>query len=240
MTLWLTLRSLAFYGGYIVIVGFFSSVAFTVGMLLPQAPRQTLATTANALVVLWLRLCCGVKLRVEGRENIPQRPFVALSKHQSSWETYYLQRLLRPVSTVLKRELLKIPFFGWGLAVVAPIAIDRGNPREALRQVMQQGRERLGAGMNVLLYPEGTRIDVGASAPKFNRSGAALAIAAGVPVLPVCHNAGGCWPAHRFIKYPGTITLVFGKPIDTTGRDAKSITNDVAEWMEKTLAGLTR
>ncbi|MBK8133321.1 MAG: 1-acyl-sn-glycerol-3-phosphate acyltransferase [Gammaproteobacteria bacterium] len=240
MTLWLTLRSLAFYGGYIVIVGFFSSLAFTVGMLLPQAPRQTLATTANALVVLWLRLCCGVKLRVEGRENIPQRPFVALSKHQSSWETYYLQRLLRPVSTVLKRELLKIPFFGWGLAVVAPIAIDRGNPREALRQVMQQGRERLGAGMNVLLYPEGTRIDVGASAPKFNRSGAALAIAAGVPVLPVCHNAGGCWPAHRFIKYPGTITLVFGKPIDTTGRDAKSITNDVAEWMEKTLAGLTR
>lgn len=240
MTLWLTLRSLAFYGGYIVIVGFFSTLAFTLGLLLPQAPRQTLATTANALVVLWLRLCCGVKLRVEGLENIPPRPFVALSKHQSSWETYYLQRLLRPVSTVLKRELLKIPFFGWGLAVVAPIAIDRGNPREALRQVMQQGRERLGAGMNVLLYPEGTRIDVGASAPKFNRSGAALAIAAGVPVLPVCHNAGACWPAHRLIKYPGTITLVLGKPIDTAGRDAKSITNDVAEWMEKTLAGLTR
>lgn len=240
MTLWLTLRSLTFYGGYVVIVGFFSTLAFTVGLLLPQAPRQTLATTANALVVLWLRLCCGVKLRVEGLENIPPRPFVALSKHQSSWETYYLQRLLRPVSTVLKRELLKIPFFGWGLAVVAPIAIDRGNPREALRQVMQQGRERLGAGMNVLLYPEGTRIDVGARAPKFNRSGAALAIAAGVPVLPVCHNAGACWPAHRLIKYPGTITLVFGKPIDTAGRDAKSITNDVAEWMEKTRAGLTR
>ncbi len=239
MKLWLVLRSLAFYGGYIVIIGFFSSLAFTVGMLLPQAPRQTLATTANALVVLWLRLCCGVKLRVEGRENIPQRPFVALSKHQSSWETYYLQRLLRPVSTVLKRELLKIPFFGWGLAVVAPIAIDRGNPREALRQVMEQGRERLGAGMNVLLYPEGTRIDVGAPPPKFNRSGAALAIAAGVPILPICHNAGACWPAHRLIKYPGTITLVFGKPIGTTGRDAKSITNDVAEWMEATLAGLT-
>ena len=239
MKLWLALRSLAFYCGYIVIIGFFSCLAFTVGMLLPQAPRQTLATTANALVVLWLRLCCGVKLRVEGRENIPQRPFVALSKHQSSWETYYLQRRLRPVSTVLKRELLKIPLLGWGLAVVAPIAIDRDNPREALRQVMEQGRERLDAGMNVLLYPEGTRIDAGAAAPKFNRSGAALAVAAGVPVLPICHNAGACWPAHRLIKYPGTITLVFGKPIDTTGRDAKSITNDVAEWMEATLAGLT-
>jgi 1-acyl-sn-glycerol-3-phosphate acyltransferase len=239
MKLWLALRSLTFYCGYIVIVGFFSTLAFTVGLLLPQAPRQTLATTANALVVVWLRLCCGVKLRVEGLENIPARPFVALSKHQSSWETYYLQRRLRPVSTVLKRELLKIPFFGWGLAVVAPIAIDRGNPREALRQVMQQGRARLDAGMNVLLYPEGTRIDAGATAPKFNRSGAALAIAAGVPVLPVCHNAGACWPAHRFIKYPGTITLVFGKPIPTVGRDAKSITNDVAEWMNATLIRLT-
>lgn len=239
MTLWLALRSLAFYCGYVVIVGLFSTLAFTVGLLLPQAPRQTLATTANALVVIWLRLCCGVKLRVEGLENIPRRPFVALSKHQSSWETYYLQRLLRPVSTVLKRELLKIPFFGWGLAAVAPIAIDRGNPREALRQVMQQGRRRLDAGMNVLLYPEGTRIDAGVTAPKFNRSGAALAIAAGVPILPVCHNAGTCWPAHKFIKYPGTITLVFGTPIATTGLDAKSITNDVAEWMEATLARLT-
>lgn len=239
MTLWLALRSLAFYCGYVVIVGLFSTLAFTVGLLLPQAPRQTLATTANALVVIWLRLCCGVKLRVEGLENIPRRPFVALSKHQSSWETYYLQRLLRPVSTVLKRELLKIPFFGWGLAAVAPIAIDRGNPREALRQVMQQGRRRLDAGMNVLLYPEGTRIDAGVTAPKFNRSGAALAIAAGVPILPVCHNAGTCWPAHKFIKYPGTITLVFGTPIATTSLDAKSITNDVAEWMDATLARLT-
>lgn len=239
MRIWLGLRSLAFYAGYIVIVGFFSFLAFTVGLLLPQAERQTLATTANALVVWWLRLCCGVRLRVEGLENIPGRPFVALSKHQSSWETYYLQRQLRPVSTVLKRELLKIPFFGWGLAVVAPIAIDRDNPREALRQVMQQGRTRLDAGMNVLLYPEGTRIDADKTAPKFNRSGAALAIAAGVPVLPICHNAGNCWPAHRLIKYPGTITVVFGTPIDTKGRDAKSITNDVAEWMGTVLKGLT-
>jgi 1-acyl-sn-glycerol-3-phosphate acyltransferase len=236
--LWLGLRSLLFYAGYIPIVGFFSCLAFTVGLLLPQAQRQTLATTANALIVSWLRLCCGVRLQVEGRENIPPRPFVALSKHQSSWETYYLQRLLRPVSTVLKRELLKIPFFGWGLAVVAPIAIDRDNPREALRQVMQQGRARLDAGLNVLLYPEGTRIDAGATAPKFNRSGAALAIAAGVPVLPICHNAGLCWPAHRLIKYPGTITVVFGSPIDTKGRDAKSITNDVADWMDATLGRL--
>jgi 1-acyl-sn-glycerol-3-phosphate acyltransferase len=141
---------------------------------------------------------------------------------------------LRPVSTILKRELLRIPFFGWGLAMVAPIAIDRDNPREALRQVMQQGKERLAAGMNVLVYPEGTRVAPGDAPVKFNRSGAALAVAAEVPLVPICHNAGHCWPAHRLIKYPGTITVVFGPPLITQGRDAKAITEEVTEWMEGT------
>ncbi len=231
MKSWLALRSLAFYIGYVPIVVFFSTLACTLGLALSQAPRQTLATTANALVVIWLRICCGVHVQVEGREQLPQRPFVALSKHQSSWETYYLQRTLRPVSTILKKELLRIPFFGWGLAMVAPIAIDRDNSREALRQVMQQGKARLASGLNVLVYPEGTRVDAGSAPVKFNRSGAALAIAAGVPLVPICHNAGRCWPAHRLIKYPGTITLVFGAPMATEGRDAKSLTEEVSRWM---------
>lgn len=231
MKSWLALRSLAFYIGYVPIVMFFSTLAFTLGLALSQAPRQTLATTANALVVIWLRICCGVRVQVEGREQLPQRPFVALSKHQSSWETYYLQRTLRPVSTILKKELLRIPFFGWGLAVVAPIAIDRDNAREALRQVMQQGKARLASGLNVLVYPEGTRVDAGSPPVKFNRSGAALAIAAGAPIVPICHNAGRCWPAHRFIKYPGTITLVFGTPIASAGRDAKALTDEISLWM---------
>ncbi|GMU46285.1 MAG: hypothetical protein AMXMBFR26_10670 [Porticoccaceae bacterium] len=234
MKIWLVFRSIAFYIGYIPIVVAFSALTFTVGLALPQGPRQSLATTANALVVSWLRLCCGVRVRVEGIEHLPPRPFVALSKHQSSWETYYLQRRLRPVSTILKRELLRIPFFGWGLAMVAPIAIDRDNPREALRQVMQQGKERLAAGMNVLVYPEGTRVAPGNAPVKFNRSGAALAVAAKVPLVPICHNAGHCWPAHRLIKYPGTITVVFGPPLITQGRDAKAITEEVTEWMEGT------
>lgn len=232
MKVWLALRSLAFYAGYVPIVVIFSSLTFTVGLALRQAPRQSLATLANALVVRWLRLCCGVRVEVEGIERLPERPFVALSKHQSSWETYYLQRTLRPVSTILKKELLRVPFFGWGLALVAPIAIDRGNPRNALRQVLEQGKERLAAGLNVLVYPEGTRVDPGSPAVKLNRSGAALAVAAGVPLVPICHNAGHCWPAHRLIKYPGTITLVFGEPIDTRGRDVKSVTEEVSGWLD--------
>ena len=123
--------------------------------------------------------------------------------------------------------------------MVAPIAIDRGNPRDALRQVMEQGKERLAAGMNVLVYPEGTRVAPGSPAIKLNRSGAALAVAAGVPLVPICHNAGQCWPAHRLIKYPGTITLVFGEPIDTRGQEAKSLTQSVAEWMDGTSRRLT-
>ena len=239
MKAWLALRSLAFYAGYVPIVVIFSGLTFTLGLALRQGPRQSLATLANALIVRWLRLCCGVRLEVEGIERLPERPFVALSKHQSSWETYDLQRTLRPVSTILKKELLRIPFFGWGLAMVAPIAIDRGNPRDALRQVMEQGKERLAAGMNVLVYPEGTRVAPGSPAIKLNRSGAALAVAAGVPLVPICHNAGQCWPAHRLIKYPGTITLVFGEPIDTRGQEAKSLTQSVAEWMDGTSRRLT-
>ncbi len=240
MKAWLVFRALAFYAGYVPLVVIFSTLTFTLGLALPQGMRQSLATIANALVLVWLRVCCGVRVRVIGADRLPQRPFVALSRHQSSWETYYLQRKLRPVSTILKRELLWIPFFGWGLAMVAPIAIDRGDPRNALRQVMQQGKRRLAAGMNVLVYPEGTRVAAGAAPVKFNRSGAALAVAAQVPLVPICHNAGHCWPAHRLIKHPGTITLVFGTPIDTLGQDAKSLTETVARWMEETAETLPR
>ncbi|MEH6544338.1 MAG: lysophospholipid acyltransferase family protein [Porticoccaceae bacterium] len=232
------LRSLLFYFGYLSAIGVFSLLGCTVGWLLPMRQRQTLVTTANQLIVPWLCLCCGVKLKVEGLENIPSEPFVALSKHQSSWETYYLQRTLRPVSTILKRELLRIPVFGWGLATTAPIAINRDNPRQALRDVMEQGKDRLlNKKMNVLVYPEGTRVSPG-NTRKFNRSGAALAIAAGVPVLPICHNAGTCWPAHRIIKYPGTIHVVFGKAIDPKGYDSKALTDEVRNWMDVALKNL--
>ncbi|MBV1931002.1 MAG: 1-acyl-sn-glycerol-3-phosphate acyltransferase, partial [Porticoccaceae bacterium] len=152
------MRSTLYYVGYIPIVALFSILGFTVGLFLPHKARQNLLTTANALIVRWLNISCSIKVEVSGLENIPETPFVALSKHQSSWETYFLQRTLRPVSTILKRELLKIPLFGWGLAMTRPIAIDRANPRAALRDILSQGKQRLAEGNNVLLYPEGTRV----------------------------------------------------------------------------------
>src|SRR5690606_33636498 len=139
-----------------------------------------------------------IRVRVIGWQHVPAAPFVVLCNHQSPWETFYLQRRLRPVSTILKKELLKIPFFGWGLASVKPIAIDRDNPRAAIRAVMEQGQQRLAEGLNVIVYPEGTRQPYG-SVGNYARSGAALAAAAGVAILPVAHNAGRHWPPRKFL-----------------------------------------
>lgn len=226
----LALRTLLFYAGYMIFVTVFSLLSCTIGMLLPYQKRQTLATTGNFLILHWLNLACGIRVKVIGWENLPPSPFVVLSNHQSPWETYYLQRNLRPVSTILKKELLKIPVFGWGLASVKPIAIDRDNPRQAIRDVMEQGKDRLSGGSNVIVYPEGTRMDHGQYG-NFARSGAALAVAAGVPVVPVAHNAGKCWPARRFLKFPGIITVVVGPALDTSSGDSKGLTTSAQEWI---------
>ena len=239
MQLILGLRSTLYYVGYIPIVALFSILGFTVGLLLPHKARQNLLTTANVLIVRWLNISCSIKVEISGLDNIPDTPFVALSKHQSSWETYFLQRTLRPVSTILKRELLKIPLFGWGLAMTMPIAIDRSNPRAALRGILSQGKQRLAEGNNVLLYPEGTRMAVGETGT-YGRSGTAMAIAAQVPLLPIAHNAGTCWPAHKFLKYPGTIHVVIGKPMPTIDADSKQLTEEVKLWIESTISAIPK
>jgi len=230
MKILLVARTLLFYSGYVPIITFFSILTCTIGLLLPLKPRQSLATCGNLLADLWLRLSCGIRVRVIGAENIPAPPCVVFSNHQSPWETYYLQRHLRPVSTILKKELLRIPFFGWALAAVKPIAIDRGNPRKSIKDVMDQGQARLAAGMNVIVYPEGTRMVYGQYGD-YARSGTALAIAAGVPILAVAHNGGKCWPAKKFLKYPGEITIIFGKPMATTDGNSKVLTQNAQDWI---------
>jgi len=226
----LALRSTLFYAGYGPIVALFSLLSCTLGLLLPLRQRQTLATTGNWLIHHWLRIACGIRVRVIGWQHVPAAPFVVLCNHQSPWETFYLQRRLRPVSTILKKELLKIPFFGWGLASVKPIAIDRDNPRAAIRAVMEQGQQRLAEGLNVIVYPEGTRQPYG-SVGNYARSGAALAAAAGVAILPVAHNAGRHWPPRKFLKFPGEITVIFGDPLATEGMDSKQLTLAAQHWI---------
>lgn len=226
------LRSVLFYILYMLIVFVFGLVATCSGPFLSYLNRHRLLTTAGMLINRALSLTCGIKVQVDGLENVPQTPCVILSKHQSTWEVFFLQRLFMPVSTILKQELLKIPFFGWGIRLMHPIAIDRSNPRHAMKQVMQQGKQRLDEGNRVVIYPEGSRIPFG-KIGKYGRSGAALAIAAGVPIIPVAHNAGYCWPARQLMKRPGTIHVIIGKPIIVAPESSSQIvTEQVRDWIE--------
>jgi 1-acyl-sn-glycerol-3-phosphate acyltransferase len=182
-------------------------------------------------IVQWLsRVIVGITYRVEGLENLPAGPAVILSKHQSAWETILFQQIFPPMSFVLKKNLLYIPFFGWGLALFSPIAIDRGAGREALKQIETQGRERLKSGFWVLIFPEGTRVAPGATA-RFQVGGAWLAVKSGVPVVPVAHNAGRFWPKNGFRKYPGEIVVKIGAPIPTTGRKASQVLAESENWI---------
>jgi len=165
---------------------------------------------------------------------VPPAPFVLLANHQSPWETLFLYWEFLPICAILKRELYKIPFFGWALRLLRPIAIDRSKRGKALQQLLEQGRENLDDGFSVLVFPEGTRVEPG-SEKKYSAGGAELAIASGRMIVPLAHNAGLFWPAHKFVKHAGTIRVVIGKPIDPTGRKARDVTREVEAWTRQAL-----
>lgn len=204
---------------------------------LPPLWRYRFVTQWTRFNLWWLALTCDLRYRVRGAEHIPARPVVVLAKHQSTWETLALQRVLPPHTWVLKRDLLWIPFFGWALALLQPIAIDRGSTRRALRQVLEQGRARLRSGRFVVIFPEGTRVPP-RHRRRFGASGAQLALEAGVPVLPVAHNAGSFWPRRQYVKHPGVIDVVIGPVIETQGRSADAVTAAAEEWMTRTMEAL--
>ena len=188
--------------------------------------------------MLWLlKVICGIRMEVRGIENIPATPCVVLSKHQSAWETMALQLVLPPHVWVAKRELLWIPFFGWLLALSSPIALDRSKGKEAMRQLLEKGQAKLAAGFCVVLFPEGTRIAYGQKG-RYKLGGAMLAGHAGVPVLPVAHNAGKFWGRNAFVKRPGVVQMVIGQPIAASGRTAEEINRQVEQWIEGEMAQL--
>lgn len=203
----------------------------------PALPRYRFITLWGRVVIWLAGWVVGIRFRVEGRENLPQEPAVVLAKHQSAWETIAFQQIFPPLSFVLKKNLLHIPFFGWGLALFSPIAIDRGAGREALKQLEAQGRERLNTGFWVLVFPEGTRVGVGDKGD-YQIGGAWLAAKCGVPVVPVAHNAGRCWPKNAFIKRPGIITVVIGPSIPTQGRKPAQVLAETEAWIEATMRRL--
>jgi 1-acyl-sn-glycerol-3-phosphate acyltransferase len=188
---------------------------------------------------LWLaKQLCGLDWVVEGRENIPHEgAHVSMWKHTSTWETMAQMVVFPPQAWVLKREILWIPLVGWATWMLKCIAIDRGSGHRAVNQVLDQGRERLAAGIWVLIFPEGTRVARGETR-KYGLSGALLASQSGVKILPVAHNAGDFWPRRGLLKKPGRIRVVIGPPIETAGRDPRQLNAEVQAWIEATLKTL--
>jgi 1-acyl-sn-glycerol-3-phosphate acyltransferase len=204
-------------------------------LLLAPAPlRVRYAFTIGwPRMVIWAaRTICGIRWQVRGWDNLPDAPVVLLSKHQSTWETfYYVSWMPRPLCFVFKRELLWIPFFGWGIGLLKMIHIDRRRGRDAFESVVAQGRHVLDDGRWIIMFPEGTRTRVG-SQGKYKSGGARLAVRTGVPVVPIAVNAGECWPKKRFVKTPGLVTVSIGPPIPTFEREPEEVNDDVERWIE--------
>jgi len=199
--------------------------------------RYRIITAWSHLVIGMAWVICGVRYRVIGHENFPGSPCIVLSKHQSAWETLAYQVILPPQVWVLKRELLRVPFFGWGLAMMSPIAIDRGSATRALKQTLEQGRSRLADGWWIVVFPEGTRIAPGKRG-RYHLGGAWLACKTGTTVLPIAHNAGTIWGRNSFVKYPGTITVSIGPVIDPAGMAPEDVNRKAEDWIENEVARL--
>lgn len=229
-----TIRSLIFLFGQVVTIVLYTPVALLAYPLNPVTRSRIIGLWAR-FIVWWLKLSCGLSHSVEGYENIPDQPCVILSKHQSAWETIAFQTIFPAQAWVLKRELLWIPFFGWGLAMTQPIAIDRGEGLKALDSVIKQGINRLQHGRFVVVFPEGTRMAPGDKG-LYNPGGAMLAVKAKVGVLPVAHNAGKFWPRRGFIKKPGVISVVVGPLIPVTDKRAKQVNEEAQQWIENAVA----
>lgn len=216
-------RTVVFYLLLATSACIWGTLSVLIGPFLPFAQRARFITQAWCRLAVWLcKWVAGIDYREQGAEHIPQQPCVILAKHQSTWETFFLSALFEPLSQVVKRELLYVPFFGWAMAMLKPIAIDRSNPKAALKQLAKQGDERIKQGAWVLIFPEGTRIPPG-QIGKFSRGGAALAVNAGLPVLPIAHNAGEFWPKQGWAKYPGTIQVVIGPVMHAEGEGPRAI-----------------
>ena len=230
----LFLRSLLYFLGSFVSV----IIVVILGFLffyLPVKYRYALISNWAKFCIWWLKITCNISLQVIGRNNIPDEPCVIISNHQSTWETLAFQTIFNHQTWVLKKELLWIPIFGWGLALLEPIVIDRGEKLKALKKVIKQGVNRLQRGIFVIIFPEGTRkkyLQLG----EYQSGGASIAKKANVPLLPVCHNAGKYWPKGSFLKSPGTIKVSIGKPILSDKKSANELTNEVYEWTKRELS----
>lgn len=228
-------RNLLFYLGLIPSICFFGIIA-SLTFFLPYQYRYWLITRWSYFFIFWAKITCDLKYKVEGLSHLShaylsKNPVIVLSNHQSAWETIFFQTLLPPQCWVLKKDLLYLPIFGWALALLEPIAIDR-KKLNSIKELLQLGKQRLQQGRWIIIFPEGTRMKPGEE-KRFSRSGAALSESSHTPILPIAHNAGIFWPKGIFIKKSGIIKVTIGPLIDPNSKTITEI-NELAEtWIKE-------
>jgi 1-acyl-sn-glycerol-3-phosphate acyltransferase len=198
----------------------------------PIGVRYAIASSWAKMNMRFLKWFCGLDYEIKGRENIPAEASLVLMNHQSTWETLATQSIFPNQLWVLKKELLRVPLFGWGLALISPIAIDRKAGKKAIDQIVEQGEAKLNQGRWVIVFPEGTRMAPGVDS-KYKMGGFIFATRISHPVLPVAHNAGEFWPKHSFIKYPGKITISIGEPFNASGMNPDEVKQRVEGWIKQ-------
>ena len=229
------IRSSLFALFMLVFTPFWSVLCMLTFPFLSPESRYSFIGIWNKVVIAALKILCGVHYEIRGMANLQavlNERIVILSKHQSAYETIaYIALIPKQLCFVFKRELLWIPFFGWTLALLKMIHIDRANKMTAALSVASQGRKRLSEGKWIMLFPEGTRTATGSTKP-YRKGGARLASATNALVLPIAHNAGRCWPKNSFIKNPGTVIFSIGPAITSDNKSAEQLQQEVEGWIE--------
>jgi 1-acyl-sn-glycerol-3-phosphate acyltransferase len=224
------LRSALFLAGALVVTSIFG-VLVPLGRVFGRRLPFLLARTYTRIMLTWVEWSCGITYEVHGWENVPAAPTVIMSKHQSAWETIFIESRFPDQCWIVKKELLWLPFVGWGLMAIRCISIDRSSGKAAREQIVEQGARRLDEGLWVTIFPEGTRIAPGKRG-RYGIGGALLATRTGTPILPIAHNAGEVWGRYAFRKRSGRVKVVIGPLIETRGKDAVAVTGEVENWIE--------
>ena len=226
------IRNILFYLGLIPITLLLTLTGWLL-FFMPLNVRYWIITRWSHFFIFWAKTTCGLHYHVEGLENLPTQPCIVLSNHQSAWETIFFQTVLPPQTWILKKELLSIPVFGWGLKLIEPIPIQRKGAG-ALEKFMEEGKKKIQQNRWVIVFPEGTRVPVGQN-KRFSKGGAVLAHALGCPILPIAHNAGIFWPKGFFIKKPGIIHVIIGSAIYPSQKSVLEINSQAEKWIKSKL-----
>ena len=220
------LFSIYFYISVIIFTLFFITYSPFIGL----RKRYWLTTGYISILLRVLRFLCLIDWKVSG-SIVSKKPIVIASNHQGLWESFYLQTLANPLTTIVKKELIYVPFFGWALNMLDPIKINRSKKIKSAKSVIRKASKKIDNGFSILLFPEGTRKEPGKQVGKFARSAADLAIKNNVDLIPIYHNSGLYWKNKKLLKHPGTVKVVIGSPIQ--GSNSLEMTKNLVDWMNR-------